>query len=110
MAYCTIGDLAITVKAHNVENIGKIVLIRSCVGVMEWPQFTEPLLVWEVITQGSPLTYENPDGSKNHFMGGKVPDIFLRPIRPGEINSQMQTSTPLETTLVSNSLCQMKLL
>jgi hypothetical protein len=80
--YCKLGDLAITVKAHNIENIGKVVKIIGVEGFTSWPDINGKIFVWivESATQGVKLKYENADSTFSYANGGQVPDDYLRPI------------------------------
>ena len=76
---CSIGDLAITVRAHNPENIGRIVRIVGSHGVLWWHGFSGGTHIWqvEVASAGTFLVYE-ADGSKRYATSGMCPDAFLR--------------------------------
>ena len=80
--YCKLGDLAITVKAHNIENIGKVVKIIGVEGFTSWPDINGKIFVWivESATQGVKLKYENADSTFSYANCGQVPDNFLRPL------------------------------
>ena len=45
---CSIGDLAITVKANLPANLGNIVRIIGSQGLQEWEGQDEPLYTWDV--------------------------------------------------------------
>ncbi len=49
---CSIGDLAITVKANLPANLGNIVRIIGSQGLQEWVGQDEPLYTWDVEVVG----------------------------------------------------------
>ncbi len=81
MAYCKLGDIAITDKAALPENIGKIVRIIQRGGYRPWYGYKYKKLVWFVQSINTPLTYTTSAG-KDAKTFGYVPDSFLRPIAP----------------------------
>lgn len=78
---CKVGDLAITVKSHNPENLGNIVKIKSAHGLVKWgnckPEFS---WVCEIATNGW-LVYEDKGYTFTKKVG-LVPDRCLKPITP----------------------------
>lgn len=95
---CKPGDLAITVKCHVPDNLGKIVQVICYEGLQEWPNYPDPIPVWLVKaysgTKG--LTYQYPDGTIAKASGGLAPDCFLRPIRPPEADDSDRSMTGQE--------------
>ena len=85
---CKVGDLAITVKAYNPGNIGKIVRIISSKGIGPWPDLVGPQQIWDIepATPGVSLIYSIEDVP---FLAqvGEALDCFLRPIRPTDAES-----------------------
>ena len=69
---CKAGDLAITVKCHVPDNLGKIVQIIAYEGLQEWANY--------------------PDGSIKKSKGGLVPDCFLRPISGLELEDEVSNT------------------
>jgi hypothetical protein len=43
---CKLGELAIVVKAYNLENIGKVVKIIGSKGFTTWPDIQGLVYVW----------------------------------------------------------------
>ena len=82
---CSIGDLAITVMAHNPENIGNIVRIVGSHGVQGWHDFAGGTHIWEVevACSGTFLVYE-ADVGKRYATSGMCPDAFLRRLLSGQ--------------------------
>jgi hypothetical protein len=85
--FCKLGDLAVTVEAELPINIGNVVKIIGVSGYQNWSTFDSKVFLWkvEVASSERPLVYENPDGSIEHALSGRVPDHYLRPIRPDEL-------------------------
>jgi hypothetical protein len=88
---CKEGDLAITVKCHVTDNLGKIVEVVSFEGLVDWPHYEEPIAVWLVkaYSSSSGLTYLFPDGRVKRTGIGLVPDCFLRPISGLELENEV---------------------
>ena len=85
--FCKMGDLAVTVEAELPINIGNVVKIIGVSGYQKWSSFKTKTFLWkvEVASSERPLVYENPDGSTERALTGQVPDHYLRPIRPDEL-------------------------
>jgi len=81
------GDLAVTVEAELPINIGNVVKIVGVSGYQNWSSFKTKIFLWkvEVASSERPLIYENPNGSTERALTGQVPDHYLRPIRPDEL-------------------------
>jgi len=81
------GDLAVTVEAELPINIGNVVKIVGVSGYENWSSYKTKIFLWkvEVASPDRPLVYENPDGSIDKQLAGRVPDHYLRPIRPDEL-------------------------
>jgi len=80
---CSIGDLAITIKASLPANLGNIVRIIGSQGLQEWHGFEEPTHVWEVEIVGDDryLHYDY-DGEIVKVKEGPAPDQYLRRLIP----------------------------
>lgn len=78
---CKSGDLAITVRSHNPENLGTIVQIKSAKGLVAWGK-REPEFTWlcEVASNGW-LVYDL-NGYVSTQKVGLIPDRCLKPITP----------------------------
>ena len=67
---CSIGDLAITVKANLPANLGNIVRIIGSQGLQYWEGQDEPLYIWDVEIVGGrslfalPLRWRDREGQK----------------------------------------------
>ena len=87
---CKPGDLAITIKCHVPDNLGKIVEVVSFEGLVDWPHYEEPIPVWSIRAYpGSKgLTYLYPDGTVKNADSGLAPDCFLRPISGLELEDE----------------------
>jgi len=85
--FCKMGDLAVTVEAELPINIGNVVKIVGVSGYENWSNYKTKIFLWkvEVASPDRPLVYENPDGSIDKQLAGRVPDHYLRPIRPDEL-------------------------
>jgi len=85
--FCKMGDLAVTVEAELPINIGNVVKIVGVSGYRNWSSFGRKIFLWkvEVASPERPLVYENPDKSIDRVLSGLVPDHYLRPIRPDEL-------------------------
>jgi len=85
--FCKMGDLAVTVEAELPINIGNVVKIVGVSGYRNWSSFGSKIFLWkvEVASPERPLVYENPDKSIERALSGLVPDHYLRPIRPDEL-------------------------
>jgi hypothetical protein len=79
---CKAGDLAITIKCHVPDNLGKIVEVVSFEGLVDWPHNEDTIPVWSIRAYpgSSGLTYLFPDGTMKRTETGLAPDCFLRPI------------------------------
>ena len=96
------GDLAVTVKAELPINIGNVVKIVGISGYENWSSYKTKIFLWkvEVASPDRPLVYENPDGSIEKALVGRVLDHFLRPIRPDELEEIQQQSEDAPVVLV----------
>jgi len=85
--FCKLGDLAVTVDTELPINIGNIVRIVGASGYEKWSRYQTKIFLWkvEVASPERPLVYENPDGTIERLLAGRVPDHCLRPIRPDEL-------------------------
>jgi hypothetical protein len=91
---CKAGDLAITVKCHVLDNLGKIVEVVSFEGLVDWPHYEDPIPVWLIKSYpgSSGLTYLFPDGTVKRTETGLVPDCFLRPISGLELEDEVSNT------------------
>lgn len=91
--FCKMGDLAVTVEAELPINIGNVVKIIGVSGYQNWSSFKTKIFLWkvEVASSERPLVYENPNGSIEQALTGRVPDHYLRPIRPDELEWLQET-------------------
>ena len=91
--FCKVGDLAVTVEAELPINLGNVVKIVGVSGYQNWSTFGSKIFLWkvEVASSERPLVYENPDGSTERALSGRVPDHYLRPIRPDELEWLQET-------------------
>jgi hypothetical protein len=94
---CKVGDLAITVKCHVPDNLGKIVQIIAYEGLREWPNYPDPIPVWLIRAYSGKdgLSYQFPDGTVRKTTGGLAPDCFLKPISGLDLEDD---ETILDTT------------
>ena len=94
---CKAGDLAITIKCHVTDNLGKIVEVVSFEGLVDWPHYEDPIPVWliKAYPGSSGLTYLFPDGTVKRTETGLVPDCFLRPISGLELEDEVIESIDL---------------
>jgi len=85
--FCKMGDLAVTVEAELPINIGNVVRIVGVSGYEKWFGYKTKIFLWkvEVASPERPLVYEYPGGTTERLLTGQVPDHFLRPIRPDEL-------------------------
>ena len=83
MLNCSIGDLAITVKANLPANLGNIVRIIGSQGLQEWEGQDEPLYTWdvEIVGEDRYLHYDY-DGEIVKAKEGPAPDQYLRRLTP----------------------------
>ena len=95
--FCKMGDLAVTVEAELPINIGNVVKIIGVSGYQNWSSFKTKIFLWkvEVASEDRPLVYENPNGSIEQALTGRVPDHYLRPIRPDELEWFRETEQGL---------------
>lgn len=79
---CKLGELAIIVKAYNLENIGKVVKIIGSKGFTNWPDIQGLVYVWlvETVVEGVKLKYTVGDTEHSYRTSGFLPDTFLRPL------------------------------
>jgi hypothetical protein len=84
--FCKVGDLAVTVEAELPVNIGNVVKIISAAGYDKFSSYKK-IFLWqvEVASTERPLVYEYPDGKIEECLKGRIPDHYLRPIRPDEL-------------------------
>jgi len=99
--FCKLGDLAVTVDAELPINIGNIVKIVGVSGYEKWSSYRTKIFLWkvEVASPDRPLVYENPDGTIEKLLAGRVPDHCLRPIRPDELEEIDECSEDLSVAL-----------
>ena len=104
---CSIGDLAITVKANLPANLGNIVRIIGSQGLQEWEGQDEPLYTWdiEVVGEDRYLHY-NYDGEIVKVKEGPAPDQYLRRLTPpqGYQLDEILDSEPIQNELFSEDL------
>lgn len=79
---CKLGELAIIVKAYNLENIGKVVKIIGSKGFTTWPDIQGLVYVWlvETVVEGVKLKYTVGDTERSYRTSGFLQDTFLRPL------------------------------
>ena len=84
--FCKVGDLAVTVEAELPINLGNVVKIIGAVGYDKFSSYKK-IFLWhvEVASVQRPLIYEYPDGRVEQCATGRIPDHYLRPIRPDEL-------------------------
>jgi hypothetical protein len=84
--FCKVGDLAVTVEAEVPINLGNVVKIVSAAGYKKFSTFKK-IFLWnvEVASPDRPLVYEYPDGEIEQSLSGRIPDRYLRPIKPDEL-------------------------
>jgi len=101
--FCKLGDLAVTVDAELPINIGNIVKIVGVSGYEKWSSYRTKIFLWkvEVASPDRPLVYENPDGTIEKLLSGRVPDHYLRPIHPDELEDIVEHSEDLSAALES---------
>jgi len=85
--FCKIGDLAVTIDAELPINIGNVVKIIGVSGYEKWSSYKTKIFLWkvEVASSDRPLVYEYPGGIIEKLLVGRIPDRYLRPIRPDEL-------------------------
>jgi hypothetical protein len=91
---CKVDDIAISVKTELVENIGNVMRVLRPLGYLKWYGFRNKTFVWEVevASPDRPLIYEQSDGTIIRRVIGKIPDYFIRPIRPDELEKLIQNN------------------
>jgi hypothetical protein len=104
--FCKIGDLAVTIDAELPINIGNVVKIVGVSGYEKWSSYKTKIFLWkvEVASSDRPLVYEYPGGSIEKLLVGRIPDRYLRPIRPDEleqIQEQLQ-DLPIDSQSIEN--------
>ena len=96
--FCKVGDLAVTVEAELPINLGNVVKIVSAAGYKKFSSY-QKIFLWnvEVASPDRPLVYEYPDGELKQYLTGRIPDRYLRPIRPDELEWVLEEehSTPV---------------
>lgn len=99
---CSIGDLAITVKANLPANLGNIVRIIGTQGLQEWEGEDEPLYTWDVqiVGENRYLHYHH-EGEIVQLTEGPVPDRYLRRLTPpqGYRMDEIFDSEPIQQEL-----------
>ncbi len=104
---CSIGDLAITVKANLPANLGNIVRIIGSQGLQEWEGQDEPLYTWDVEIVGKDrYLHYNYDGEILKVKEGPAPDQYLRRLTPpqGYQLDEILDSEPIQNELFSEDL------
>jgi hypothetical protein len=101
--FCKVGDLAVTVEAELPNNVGNVVKIISAVGYDKFSTYKK-IFLWqvEVASAERPLIYEYPDGSIEKCLHGRIPDHYLRPIRPDELEWYEEHSHKLPSPVDSH--------
>jgi hypothetical protein len=91
---CKVNDIAISVKTELVENIGNVMRVLRPLGYLKWYGFRNKTFVWEVevASPDRPLIYEQSDGTIIRRVIGKIPDYFIRPIKPDELEKLIQNN------------------
>ena len=84
--FCKVGDLAVTIEAEVPTNLGNIVRVVSAVGYKEFSSYKR-IFLWnvEAASPDRPLVYEFADGRIEKCLSGRIPDRYLRPIKPDEL-------------------------
>ena len=104
---CSIGDLAITVKANLPANLGNIVRIIGSQGLQEWEGHDEPLQTWDVQIVGEDrYLYYDCDGEIVKVKEGPAPDQYLRRLTPpqGYQMDEIFDSEPIQQELFLEDL------
>lgn len=104
---CSIGDLAITVKANLPANLGNIVRIIGTQGLQEWEGQDEPLYTWDVQIVGEDrYLHYNHEGEIVRLKEGPVPDRYLRRLTPpqGYQMDEILDSEPIQSELFREDL------
>ena len=96
--FCKVGDLAVTVEAELPINLGNVVKIIGAVGYDKFSSHKK-IFLWhvEVASDERLLTYEYPDGRIEQCATGRIPDYYLRPIRPDELEWLEEQSQDLRS-------------
>jgi hypothetical protein len=96
--FCKVGDLAVTVEAELPINLGNVVKIVSAAGHKKFSSYQQ-IFLWnvEVASADRPLVYEYPNGELEQCLRGQIPDRYLRPIRPDELEwvLEQEHTTPV---------------
>lgn len=99
---CSIGDLAITVKASLPANLGNIVRIIGTQGLQEWVGYDQALYTWdvEIVGENRYLHYQY-DSELVLLKKGPAPDQFLRRLTPpqGYQMDEILDSQPIQAEL-----------
>ena len=84
--FCKVGDLAVTVEAELPINLGNVVKIVSAAGYKKFSTYPK-IFLWnvEVASPDRPMVYEYPNGELDQCLSGRIPDRYLRPIKPDEL-------------------------
>ena len=104
---CSIGDLAITVKANLPANLGNIVRIIGSQGLQEWEGQDEPLYTWDVEIVGEDrYLHYHYDGEILKVKEGPAPDQYLRRLTPpqGYQMDEIFDSEPIQSELFAEDL------
>ena len=99
---CSIGDLAITVKANLPANLGNIVRIIGSQGLQEWHGHEEPIHTWDVQIVGeNRYLHYDCDGEIVKVKEGPAPDQYLRRLTPpqGYQMDEIFDSEPIQQEL-----------
>jgi hypothetical protein len=101
--FCKIGDLAVTVEAELPINIGNVVKITGASGYEKWSSYKTKIFLWkvEVASSDRPLIYEYSGGLTEKLLTGRIPDHYLRPIRPDELEEIEALSEDLPVVLAA---------
>jgi hypothetical protein len=99
--FCKLGDLAVTVEAELPINIGNVVKIVGASGYEKWSDYKTKIFLWkvEVASPERPLIYEYPGGLIEKALTGQIPDHFLRPIRPDELEEIQEITEDVSIAL-----------
>ena len=104
--FCKIGDLAVTIDAELPINIGNVVKIIGVSGYEKWSSYKTKIFLWkvEVASSDRPLVYEYPGGSIEKLLVGRIPDRYLRPIRPDELEQiqEQLKDLPIDSQATEN--------
>lgn len=89
---CKLGDLAITIRADNPENIGKIVRIVSSRGLTHYTQGKPPMHVWNVESAVAGVALLYKIGEHFYYKNrGIAPDQYLVPLLRPAVDDAQET-------------------